>query len=27
VEALRRMTVAYREHMHGNEPAHTWPAG
>jgi hypothetical protein len=27
VEALRRMTVAYREHMHGNEPVHTWPLG
>jgi hypothetical protein len=24
-EALRRMTVLYREHMHGNEPVHTWP--
>jgi hypothetical protein len=24
-EALRRMTVAYREHMHGNEPVHSWP--
>src|SRR5215216_6545707 len=26
-EALRRMTVLYREHMHGNEPVHTWPLG
>jgi hypothetical protein len=25
VEALRRMTVAYREHMHANEPVHEWP--
>jgi hypothetical protein len=24
-EALRRMTVRYREHMHSNEPVHTWP--
>jgi hypothetical protein len=24
-EALRRMTVAYREHMHANEPVHEWP--
>ncbi|MQA74648.1 MAG: glutamate--cysteine ligase [Solirubrobacterales bacterium] len=24
-EALRRMTVAYREHMHANEPVHAWP--
>jgi hypothetical protein len=24
-QALRRMTVLYREHMHGNEPVHTWP--
>jgi hypothetical protein len=23
--ALREMTVAYREHMHANEPVHTWP--
>jgi gamma-glutamyl:cysteine ligase YbdK (ATP-grasp superfamily) len=27
VEALRRMTVEYRELMHGNEPVHTWPVG
>jgi hypothetical protein len=27
LEALRRMTVSYREHMHGNEPVHTWPLG
>ena len=26
-EALRRMTVAYRDHMHSNEPAHTWALG
>src|SRR5215216_6491726 len=25
VEALRRMTVLYRDHMHGNQPVHTWP--
>jgi hypothetical protein len=25
VEALREMTVRYREHMHSNEPVHTWP--
>ena len=25
-EALRRMTLAYREHMHTNEPVHAWPA-
>jgi len=24
-DALRRMTVMYREHMHANEPVHTWP--
>jgi hypothetical protein len=24
-EALREMTVRYREHMHSNEPAHEWP--
>jgi hypothetical protein len=24
-DALREMTVRYREHMHGNEPVHTWP--
>jgi hypothetical protein len=24
-EALRRMTVLYREHMHANEPVHAWP--
>jgi hypothetical protein len=23
-DALREMTVRYREHMHGNEPVHTW---
>ncbi|MEA2331273.1 MAG: hypothetical protein QOH58_1411 [Thermoleophilaceae bacterium] len=25
LDALRRMTVAYREHMHANEPVHGWP--
>jgi hypothetical protein len=25
LEALRRMTVIYREHMHANEPVHQWP--
>jgi hypothetical protein len=25
LEALRRMTVTYREHMHANEPVHEWP--
>ncbi len=25
LEALRRMTTVYREHMHANEPVHTWP--
>ncbi|MDP9134742.1 MAG: glutamate--cysteine ligase, partial [Actinomycetota bacterium] len=24
-DALREMTVLYREHMHSNEPVHTWP--
>ena len=24
-DALRRMTVLYREHMHANEPVHQWP--
>jgi gamma-glutamyl:cysteine ligase YbdK (ATP-grasp superfamily) len=24
-DALRAMTVRYREHMHSNEPVHTWP--
>jgi Glutamate-cysteine ligase family 2(GCS2) len=24
-DALREMTVRYRDHMHGNEPVHTWP--
>jgi hypothetical protein len=24
LDALRRMTVLYREHMHANEPAHEW---
>ena len=26
-EALRQMTQRYIEHMHSNEPVHTWPAG
>jgi gamma-glutamyl:cysteine ligase YbdK (ATP-grasp superfamily) len=26
-EALRRMTLRYREHMHANEPVHAWPVG
>src|SRR5215470_11078220 len=26
-EALRRMTQRYIEHMHTNEPVHTWPEG
>jgi hypothetical protein len=25
LDALRQMTVAYREHMHANEPVHGWP--
>ncbi len=25
LEALRRMTVLYRDHMHANEPVHGWP--
>ena len=25
VEALREMTVRYRDRMHSNEPVHTWP--
>jgi Glutamate-cysteine ligase family 2(GCS2) len=25
LDALRRMTVVYREHMHANEPVHEWP--
>ncbi|MFI7055987.1 glutamate--cysteine ligase [Streptosporangium canum] len=25
-EALRRMTLRYIEHMHTNEPVHTWPS-
>jgi hypothetical protein len=24
-EALRAMTLRYREHMHGNRPVHEWP--
>jgi hypothetical protein len=26
-EALRLMTQRYIEHMHTNEPVHTWPVG
>jgi hypothetical protein len=26
-DALRAMTCGYREHMHSNEPVHTWPVG
>ncbi|GGO92378.1 glutamate--cysteine ligase [Wenjunlia tyrosinilytica] len=26
-EALRRMTLRYLEHMHTNEPVHSWPIG
>jgi gamma-glutamyl:cysteine ligase YbdK (ATP-grasp superfamily) len=25
LEALRRMTTLYREHMHSNQPVHDWP--
>jgi hypothetical protein len=25
LEALRRMTVLYRDHMHANDPVHEWP--
>jgi hypothetical protein len=25
MDALRDMTVRYRDHMHSNEPVHTWP--
>jgi hypothetical protein len=24
-DALREMTVRYREHMHSNVPVHDWP--
>jgi hypothetical protein len=24
-EALRRMTLGYMDHMHGNQPVHLWP--
>jgi hypothetical protein len=27
LDALREMTVRYRELMHSNEPVHTWPVG
>ena len=26
-EALRQMTLRYIEHMHSNEPVHSWPVG
>jgi len=26
-EALRQMTLRYIEHMHSNDPVHTWPVG
>ena len=26
-DALRRMALSYAEHMHSNEPVHTWPVG
>ena len=26
-EALRQMTLRYIEHMHSNEPVHSWPTG
>jgi hypothetical protein len=26
-EALRQMTLRYIEHMHSNEPVHTWSLG
>jgi hypothetical protein len=25
MDALREMTVRYREHMHSNVPVHEWP--
>ena len=25
LDALREMTLAYREHMHANVPVHEWP--
>ncbi len=25
IDALRQMTLRYAEHMHSNEPVHTWP--
>jgi hypothetical protein len=25
-DALREMTLRYREHMHANVPVHEWPA-
>jgi hypothetical protein len=27
MEALRLMTQRYIDHMHSNEPVHTWPTG
>jgi hypothetical protein len=27
LDALRRMALSYAEHMHSNEPVHTWPLG
>ena len=27
VEALRQMTQLYIDHMHTNDPVHTWPVG
>ena len=26
-DALRGMALSYAEHMHSNEPVHTWPVG
>jgi hypothetical protein len=26
-QALREMTVRYRDLMHANEPVHAWPVG
>ena len=26
-EALRQMTLRYLEHMHSNDPVHSWPVG
>jgi hypothetical protein len=27
LDSLRAMLARYVEHMHSNEPVHTWPAG